>query len=51
MLSTNYLGNVCDHSVKKRLPSRLLSVNLKITIYGTKILPVALLGVKLGLSC
>ena len=35
-------GNDCYHSVKNLLSSRLLSKNLKIKIYRTKILPVVL---------
>jgi len=38
------LGNVCYHSVQNLLSSRLLSKNLKITIYRTIILPVVLYG-------
>ena len=41
-------GNVCHHSVQNLLSSRLLSKNLKIKIYRTKILPVFCMGVKLG---
>ena len=37
-------GNACYHSVQKLLSSRLLSKNLKIKIYRTKILPVVLYG-------
>jgi len=37
-------GNACYHSVQKLLSSRLLSKNLKIQIYRTIILPVALYG-------
>ena len=37
-------GNACYHSVQNLLSSRLLSKNLKITIYGTIILPVVLYG-------
>ena len=37
-------GNVCNHSVQKLLSSRLLSKNLKIKIYRTKILPFVLYG-------
>ena len=40
------LGNACYHSVQNLLSSRLLSKNLKITIYiyRTTILPVVLYG-------
>ena len=38
------LGNVCYHSVQNLLSSSLLSVNLKIKIYRTIILPVVLYG-------
>jgi len=38
------LGNACYHSVQNVLSSRLLSKNLKIKIYRTKILPVVLYG-------
>ena len=41
-------GNACYHSVQNLLSSRLLSKNLKITIYRTIILPVFCMGVKLG---
>jgi len=37
-------GNACYLSVQNLLSSRLLSKNLKIKIYRTIILPVALLG-------
>jgi hypothetical protein len=37
-------GNVCYHSVQNLLPSQLLSKNIKIRIYETIILPVALYG-------
>ena len=37
-------GNACYHSVQNLLSSRLLSKNLKIKIYRTKILPVVLYG-------
>jgi hypothetical protein len=37
-------GNVCYHSVKNLLSSRLLSKNLKIRIYTTVILLVVLYG-------
>jgi hypothetical protein len=37
-------GNACYHSVQNLLSSRLLSKNLKIRIYKTIILPVALYG-------
>jgi hypothetical protein len=37
-----YSGNVFYHSVQNLLPSRLLSENLKIKIYKTIVLPVAL---------
>jgi hypothetical protein len=37
-------GNACYHSVQKLLSSRLLSRNIKITIYRTIILPVVLYG-------
>ena len=40
-------GNACYHSVQNLLSSRLLSKNLKIMIYRTKILPVVCMGVKL----
>ena len=39
-------GNACYHSVQNLLSSRLLSKNLKIKIYRTIILPVALYGCK-----
>jgi hypothetical protein len=38
------LGNACYHSVQNILSSRLLSKNLKIKIYRTRILPVVLYG-------
>ena len=41
-------GNACYHSVQNLLSSKLLSKNLKIKIYRTKILPVVFMGVKLG---
>jgi hypothetical protein len=37
-------GNACHHSVQKFLSSRLLSKNVKITIYKTLLLPVVLYG-------
>jgi hypothetical protein len=37
-------GNACYHSVQSLLSSRLLSRNLKVKIYKTIILPVALYG-------
>ena len=37
-------GNACYHSVQNLLSSRLLSKNLKFTIYRTIILPVVLYG-------
>jgi hypothetical protein len=37
-------GNACYHSVQNILSSRLLTKNLKITIYRTIILPVVLYG-------
>jgi hypothetical protein len=37
-------GNACCHSVQNLLSSSLLSKNLKIKIYRTKILPVVLSG-------
>ena len=37
-------GNTCYHSVQNLLSSSLLSKNLKIKIYRTIILPVALYG-------
>ena len=37
-------GNACYHSVQKLLYSRLLSKNLKIKIYRTKLLPVVWYG-------
>jgi hypothetical protein len=37
-------GNACYHSVQNILSSRLLSKNIKITIYQTIILPVVLYG-------
>jgi hypothetical protein len=40
------LGNACYHSVLNLLSSRLLSKNVKIRIYKTRILPVALYGCK-----
>jgi len=39
-------GNACYHSVQNLLSSSLLSKNLKIKIYRTKILPVVLYGCK-----
>jgi len=41
-------GNACCHSVQNLLSSRLLSKIVKIKIYRTVILPVVLMGVKLG---
>jgi hypothetical protein len=38
------VGNACYHSVENVLSSRLLSKNIKIRIYKTIILPVALYG-------
>jgi len=38
------LGNACYYSVQNLLSSKLLSKNLKITIYRTIILPVVLYG-------
>jgi hypothetical protein len=38
------LGNACYHSVQNLLSSMLLSINLKIKIYRTLILPVFLYG-------
>ena len=38
------LGNACYHSVQNLLSSRLLSKNLKIKIYRTRILPGVLYG-------
>ena len=40
--SSLMLGNACYHSVQNLLSSSLLSKNLKIKIYRTKILPVVL---------
>jgi hypothetical protein len=37
-------GNACYHSVQNLLSSHLLSENVKIRIYRTKILPVVLYG-------
>jgi len=37
-------GNACYHSVQNLLSSRLLSKNVKISIYRTIILPVVLYG-------
>jgi hypothetical protein len=37
-------GNACYHSVQNLLSSRLLSNNIKVRIYKTTILPVALYG-------
>jgi hypothetical protein len=37
-------GNACYHSVQSLLSSRLLSRNVKVKIYKTKILPLALYG-------
>ena len=37
-------GNACYHSVQNLLSSRLLSINLKIRVYGTIILTVVLYG-------
>jgi hypothetical protein len=41
--------NACYHSVQNHLSFRLLSENIKIRIYKTKILPLLCMGVKLGL--
>jgi hypothetical protein len=38
------LGNACYHAVQNLLSSRLLSINVKIKIYKTIILPVVLYG-------
>jgi hypothetical protein len=38
------LGKACYHSVQSLLYSRLLSRNLKVTIYKTIIVPVVLYG-------
>ena len=43
-ISLRKLGNACYYSVQNLLSSRLLSKNLKIKIYRTKILPVVLYG-------
>jgi hypothetical protein len=43
-------GNSCYHSIQSHLSSSLLSRNVKVKIYKTKILPVFCMGVKLGLS-
>jgi hypothetical protein len=37
-------GNACYHSIQSLLSSRLLSRNVKVKIYKTIILPVALYG-------
>jgi hypothetical protein len=37
-------GNACYHSVQNLLSSRLLSKNVKVTIYKTIILPMVLFG-------
>jgi hypothetical protein len=37
-------GNACYHSVQNLLSSRLLSKNIKVTIYKSIILPVVLYG-------
>jgi hypothetical protein len=37
-------GNACYHSVQNLLSSRLLSKNVKVKIYKTIILPMALYG-------
>ena len=37
-------GNACYHSVQNLLSSRILSKNLKIKIYGTRILPIVMYG-------
>jgi hypothetical protein len=37
-------GNACYHSFQSLLSSRLLSRNVKVKIYKTKILPVVLYG-------
>jgi len=37
-------GGACCHSVQNLLPSRLLSKNLKIKIYRTKIFPLVFYG-------
>jgi hypothetical protein len=42
-------GNACYHSVHNLLSFRLLSKNLKIRIYKTKILPVVLYECETGL--
>jgi hypothetical protein len=42
------LGNACYYSVQNRLSFRLLSRNLKIKIYRTRILHIFCMGVKLG---
>jgi hypothetical protein len=39
-------GNACYHSLQKLLSSRLLSINIKIRIYKTIILPVVPYGYK-----
>jgi hypothetical protein len=43
-------GNACYHSVQYRLPSNLLSKNLKTKIYRTTIFLLFGMGVKLGRS-
>jgi hypothetical protein len=43
-------GNACYHSKQNLLTSPLLSTNIKIKIYGTIVLPIVGMGVKLGLS-
>jgi hypothetical protein len=43
-------GNACCYSVQNLLFSHLISINLKIKIYKTVILPLCYRGAKLGLS-
>jgi len=38
------LGNACYYSVQNLVSSRLLSINLKVKIYRTIILPIVLYG-------
>jgi len=43
-------GNACYHLVQNLLSSSLLSKNIRIEIYSTRILPVVLYGMKVGRS-
>ena len=42
--------NACYHSVQNIMPSNLLSKYVEIKVYGTIILPVFCMGMKLGRS-